>query len=49
MFGYQINERLKLKILEEREAGQLFKLVDSNRKYLAEFFTFCRTYKEGGR
>ena len=37
IFGYQIDKDIKLKILEEREAGQLFKLVDSNRKYLAEF------------
>ena len=40
MFGYQINDHLKLKILEEREAEPLFKLVDSNRKYLAEFLPF---------
>ena len=33
MFGYQINDHLKLKILEER-ADQLFKLVDSNRESL---------------
>ena len=45
IFGYQINERLKLKILEEREAGQLFKLVDSNRKYLAEFLPFVEHTK----
>ena len=37
MFSYQINKNIKLKILEEREAEQLFKLVDSNRDYLAEF------------
>ena len=40
MFGYQINDHLKLKILEEREAEPLFKLVDSNRNYLAEFLPF---------
>ena len=34
MFGYEVNEHVKLKILEEREADQLFKLVDSNREYL---------------
>ena len=28
MFGYQINDHLKLKILEEREAEPLFKLVE---------------------
>ena len=33
MFGYQINDHLKLKILEEREAEPLFKLVDNNRNY----------------
>jgi hypothetical protein len=32
MFGYEVNEHVKLKILEEREADQLFKLVDSNRE-----------------
>lgn len=37
MFSYQINKNIKLKILEEREEEQLFKLVDSNRDYLAEF------------
>ena len=40
MFSYQINKNIKLKILEEREAEQLFKLVDNNRKYLAEFLPF---------
>lgn len=40
MFGYQVNEHVKLKILEEREAEQLFKLVDSNREYLGEFLPF---------
>ena len=40
MFSYQINKNIKLKILEEREAEQLFKLVDSNRDYLAEFLPF---------
>ena len=37
IFGYQVDKGIKLKILEEREAEQLFKLVDSNRNYLAEF------------
>ena len=37
IFGYQVDKGIKLKILEEREAEQLFKLVDSNRDYLAEF------------
>ena len=40
MFGYQVNEHVTLKILEEREADQLFKLVDSNREYLGEFLPF---------
>ena len=40
MFSYQINKNIKLKILEEREADQLFKLVDSNREYLGEFLPF---------
>ncbi|SUM04609.1 ribosomal-protein-serine N-acetyltransferase [Staphylococcus devriesei] len=31
VFGYQLNDNLKLKILEEREAEQLFNLVDNNR------------------
>ena len=31
---------MTLKILEEREAEQLFKLVDSNRDYLGEFLPF---------
>ena len=46
MFGYQINDHLKLKILEEREAEQLFKLVDNNRKYLAEFLPFVEHTKK---
>ncbi|MGX0301635.1 ribosomal-protein-serine acetyltransferase [Staphylococcus hominis] len=45
IFGYQIDKDIKLKILEEREAGQLFKLVDSNRKYLAEFLLFVEHTK----
>ncbi len=40
MFGYEVNEHVKLKILEEREANQLFKLVDENREYLGEFLPF---------
>ncbi|OFV23176.1 GNAT family N-acetyltransferase, partial [Staphylococcus sp. HMSC14C01] len=39
-FGYEVNEHVKLKILEEREADQLFKLVDSNRESLGEFLPF---------
>ncbi|EHR90343.1 ribosomal-protein-serine acetyltransferase [Staphylococcus hominis] len=46
IFGYQIDKDIKLKILEEREAGQLFKLVDSNRKYLAEFLPFVEYTKK---
>ena len=45
MFGYEVNEHVKLKILEEREADQLFKLVDSNRNYLAEFLPFVEHTK----
>ena len=45
IFGYQIDKDIKLKILEEREAGQLFKLVDSNCKYLAEFLPFVEHTK----
>lgn len=43
MFSYQINKNIKLKILEEREAEQLFKLVDSNRDYLMvmDFIVEC--------
>ena len=40
MFGYEVNEYVKLKILEEREAEQLFELIDNNREYLAEFLPF---------
>lgn len=40
MFGYQVNEHVTLKILEERETEQLFKLVDANRDYLGEFLSF---------
>ena len=40
MFGYEVNEHVKLKILEEREADQLFKLVDNNCEYLGEFLPF---------
>ena len=40
IFGYQVDKDIKLKMLEEREAEQLFKLVDSNRNYLAEFLPF---------
>ena len=46
MFGYQINDHLKLKILEEREAEPLFKLVDNNRNYLAEFLPFVDTQRK---
>ena len=46
MFSYQVNKNIKLKILEEREAEQLFKLVDSNRDYLAEFLPFVKYTKK---
>lgn len=45
IFGYQVDKDIKLKILEEREAEQLFKLVDSNRNYLAEFLPFIEHTK----
>lgn len=40
IFGYKIDESISLKILEQREAPLLFKLVDSNREYLSEFLPF---------
>lgn len=40
VFGYQLNDNLKLKILEEREAERLFNLVDNNRQYLSQFLPF---------
>ena len=43
MFGYQVNEHVTLKILEEREGGATFKLVDAIglfRRVLA----ICRIY-----
>ena len=40
MFSYQINKNIKLKILEQHDASQLFHLIDSNRDYLAEFLPF---------
>ncbi|SUM45233.1 ribosomal-protein-serine N-acetyltransferase [Staphylococcus petrasii] len=40
IFGCEVNEHVKMKILEEREADQLFKLIDNNRKYLGEFLPF---------
>ena len=43
---YQIYKDIKLKILEEREAEQLFTLVDSNRDYLAEFLPFVEYTKK---
>ena len=46
MFGYEVNEHVTLKILEEREAEQLFKLVDSNRDYLGEFLPFIQSALE---
>ena len=46
IFGYQVDKGIKLKILEEREAEQLFKLVDSNRNYLAEFLPFVEHTKK---
>ena len=46
IFIYQIYKDIKLKILEEREAEQLFTLVDSNRDYLAEFLPFVEYTKK---
>ena len=42
MFSYQINKNIKLKILEQHDASQLFHLIDSNRDYLAEFLPFVK-------
>ena len=47
MFSYQINKNIKLKILEQHDASQLFHLIDSNRDYLAEFLPFVKYTKEG--
>ncbi len=46
IFVYQVDKDIKLKILEEREAEQLFKLVDSNRNYLVEFLAFVEHTKK---
>lgn len=37
MFYYQINEDLRLRILEKRNAEELYMLVDKNRAYLREW------------
>lgn len=46
MFSYQINKNIKLKILEQHDASQLFHLIDSNRDYLAEFLPFVKYTKK---
>lgn len=45
MFSYQINKNIKLKILEQHDASQLFHLIDSNRDYLAEFLPLLNTQR----
>lgn len=37
MFTYTIDEELKLKLLETRDADELFRLTDANRAYLKEW------------
>ena len=46
IFGYKIDESISLKILEQREAPLLFKLVDSNREYLSEFYLLLNTQQQ---
>lgn len=46
MFGYQVNEHIQLKILEEHEAEQLFTLVETSRNYLEEFLPFVPLTKQ---
>lgn len=37
MFGHKIDEDLELRLLEDRDADELFKLLDHNRKYLRQW------------
>jgi len=40
MFTFQINDHLSLKLLEVRDAKELFYLVDNSRPYLKEWLTW---------
>ena len=40
MFNYKVSQDLKLRLLEERHAGQLFDLADRNRKHIREWMTW---------
>lgn len=40
MFGFQVDENIRLKILELRDAKSLFRMINQNRRYLAEFLPF---------
>ena len=43
MFYYQINEDLQLRILEDRNAEDLYLLIDRNRTYLREWLPWVDT------
>jgi ribosomal-protein-serine acetyltransferase len=37
MFSYKVDDRIQLRFIERQQAEELFKLIDSNRKYLREW------------
>jgi ribosomal-protein-serine acetyltransferase len=43
MFSYRIDDRLELRILEERHAQELFDLIVANREHLRRWLVFADT------
>lgn len=46
MFNWQIDENLRLELLEVRHAKELFQLTDQNREYLAEWLPWVDSVQE---
>ncbi|MEX5938151.1 GNAT family N-acetyltransferase [Mammaliicoccus sciuri] len=46
MFKTKIKDNLSLKILEERDAQELFQIIENSREYLGEWLPFVKFTKE---
>lgn len=45
MFKTKIKDNLSLKILEERDAQEVFQIIENSREYLGEWLPFVKFTK----
>ena len=48
MFSYTVNDLTELRLIERQHAGQLLKLLDSNREYLRAWLPWVDLLRQGG-